>query len=181
MVAGMLPALAGPDQALALLVTLGANDRLVRHHALVAEAATELVDRLRSGLTDAFDRDLVLLGAALHDAGKIVHPRELQAPGHDHEAAGRALLIERGVAPTVARFCVTHAAWADGACTLEDLLVALADKLWKGTRDEALEARALHAIAVATGRPAWAVFATLDAICEAVAADGPARLARSLP
>lgn len=177
MVAVMHATLARPADALALLVALGASERLVRHHALVAEAATELVDRLRSGLIDRFDRDLVLLGAALHDAGKIVHPRELQAPGHDHEAAGRALLIEHGVAPTVARFCVTHAAWADDTCTLEDLLVALADKLWKGARDEALEARALQAIAVATGRPAWAVFDALDAICEAVAADGPARLA----
>ena len=60
-----------------------------------------------------------------------------------------------------------------------DLLVALADKLWKGKREDELEQRAAGAIERATGRPAWEVFDALDAICEAVAADGTDRLARS--
>ena len=167
------------SQAFELLVRLGATPRLVRHHELVVEAAVSLTRQLVAELGVAFDRELVLVGAALHDAGKIIHSQELDQPGHSHETAGRALLVASGVEPEVARFCVTHAAWAEQGITLEDLLVALADKLWKGKREDTLEARVLDAIATAVGRPSWEVFATLDAICERIAADGPERLGRS--
>jgi len=50
-----------------------------------------------------FDRRRILLGAALHDVGKVVHPNEMSAPGHEHEAAGEQLLLERGVEAEVAR------------------------------------------------------------------------------
>ena len=63
--------------------------------------------------------------------------------------------------------------------SIEDLLVALADKLWKGTRDDELERRVADAIAHEAKREAWAVFDVLDSICESSAADGPERLARS--
>jgi putative nucleotidyltransferase with HDIG domain len=132
----------GTPQAFELLVSLGATPRLVRHHELVVEAAKSLTELLGAELGLAFDRELVLLGAALHDAGKIIHPSELDQPGHDHEVAGRALLMANGVEPEVARFCVTHAAWAEQGIALEDLLVALADKLWKGKREGDLEAHA---------------------------------------
>ena len=39
--------------------------------------------------------------------------------------------MESGV-EDLARFCVTHARWESDGIGLEDLLVALADKLWKG-------------------------------------------------
>ena len=123
-----------------------------------------------------FDRALVLAGAALHDAGKIVQPAEMHAPGHLHEEAGAQLLAGR-VPPRIARFCVTHASWHGEP--IEDLLVALADKLWKGKRDEALEAESVDAISRATSRERWAVFAELDAIFDDIAAAGPERLARS--
>jgi hypothetical protein len=72
---------------------------------------------------------------------------------------------------------VTHAAWEGG--TLEDHLVALADKLWKGKRDEALERAVVEQIAAASGSEPWQVFERVDALCEAIAADGDDRLARS--
>jgi hypothetical protein len=125
------------------------------------------------------DHDLVLLGAALHDAGKTIHVQEMTGPGHRHEAAGERLLIAHGIPAELARFCVTHAAWDDDARTVEDLLVALADKLWKGKREEGLEQRAVVRIAGLTRRAPWEVFAAFDAICEAIAADGPDRLERS--
>jgi hypothetical protein len=159
--------------ALRLLVELGASPWLVRHHELVLEAAVVLCDRVPL----AFDRAEVLVGAALHDVGKLVHPEEMSEPGSAHEAAGQRLLVERGVAPTLARFCVTHAAWQGAA--IEDLLVALADKLWKGKRVDDLERVVADAIVRETGRERWAVFSELDAICESIAAGGPARLARS--
>ncbi|NVB82957.1 MAG: HD domain-containing protein [Kofleriaceae bacterium] len=166
-----------PADAIAVLQRLGAVPWLVRHHELVLEAAVSVCDRFAREL--AFDRDAVLLGAALHDAGKIIHPAEMSAPGHEHEAAGRELLLRHGVSPSIARFCVTHAAWNTDDATVEDLLVALADKLWKGKRDEALEQRIVEVIAAATKRQPWAVFDRVDAICEAVAAHGPDRLVRS--
>jgi hypothetical protein len=169
-----------PDDALRLLRELGAPERLVRHHQLVAEAAALLCDGVAERFAVPFRRDLVLLGAALHDTGKILHRDELERPGHAHEPAGESLLLERGVAPAVARFCVTHASWDALDRSLEDLLVALADKLWKGQRTAALEARVLDALAAQTGRPSWEVFDRLDAVCEEIAADGPARLARSV-
>jgi hypothetical protein len=168
-----------PADASRLLVDLGASPWLVRHHELVVEAAQVLASRVRGELGVVFDHDLVSLGAALHDAGKIIHVDEMSGPGHQHEAAGERLLISRGISGKVARFCVTHAAWDDGARTVEDLLVALADKLWKGKREEGLEQRTVVLIARLTHREPWEVFAPFDAICEAIAADGPDRLERS--
>jgi hypothetical protein len=162
-----------------LLVELGASPWLVRHHELVVEAATILCDRLRDAGV-VFDREQVLAGAALHDAGKIVHPEEMSVAGSEHEAAGERLLIEHGVEPSLARFCVTHAAWERPDLALEDLLVALADKLWKGKRIDELEQRVAAVIAERTQREPWEIFDVLDAICEAIADDGPSRLARSL-
>jgi len=121
----------------------------------------------------------VLAGAAIHDAGKIVHPEEMRMPGHQHELAGEHLLLAHGVPPEVARFCVTHAAWNAPDASIEDLLVALADKLWKGKREDDLERRVADAISSAAKREAWETFDVLDAICESIAADGPDRLARS--
>ena len=161
------------------MVDLGASRWLVRHHELVVEAMQGLAARIRDELGLAFDDQLALLGAALHDAGKIVHVDEMSGPGHQHERAGERLLVSHGIPGEVARFCVTHAAWDDDERDVEDLLVALADKLWKGKREEGLERRAAALIAQLTRREPWEVFARFDAICEAIAADGPARLERS--
>jgi hypothetical protein len=168
-----------PARALAILAELGASPWLVRHHELVLEAAVLLCDRIQLDFRTSFERELVLAGAALHDAGKVVHPEETRLPGHEHEAAGERLLLDHGVPAAVARFCVTHAAWDVRDASLEDLLVALADKLWKGKREEDLENRVGSVIAREANLEAWAAFDKLDAICETIAAGGPERLARS--
>ena len=62
-------------------------------------------------------------------------------------------------------------------CSFEEWLVALADKLWKGTRDETLELRVIDEIAQRLGQDRWDVFMKLDSFFEALAADGPKRLA----
>lgn len=163
------------QDALGVLSGLGASPWLVRHHELVLEAAMLLLAGLKGV---RIDRGAVLIGAALHDAGKIVHPEEQAAPGHLHEEAGRELLLSHGVPGELARFCVTHAAWEHSEA-LEDLLVALADKLWKGKREPALEQRVVDRIATLTGEEPWAAFDRIDALCDAIAADGDDRLARS--
>ena len=168
-----------PTAALQLLASLGAPPWLIRHHELVLEAAELLCGGIAGEIGIELDRERVLAGAALHDAGKIEHPAEMREPGHAHESAGRALLLRAGVSADVSRFCTTHAAWDAPDSTIEDLLVALADKLWKGKRDQALEERVAEACARLTGRERWAVFAKLDEICESIAANGPDRLSRS--
>lgn len=169
--------LQGVDDALALLERLGASPRLVRHHELVVEAANELVAGL-SLFASYFDVHTVLLGAALHDIGKILHPDEMAAPGSRHEHDGRDLLAEHGLSD-LARFATTHAQWDDDALPLEDLLVALADKLWKGKRIAALERRIIDRFSAQSGTPSWEVFTLADEVFERIAARGDERLARS--
>lgn len=168
----------GTAEARALLLEMGAPPRLQAHAELVGEAAVALLALCAAhGLQP--NAGWVLAGAALHDAGKIVHPAELAAPGAEHEPAGEALLLRHGVAPHIARCCRSHAQWAQLECSLEELLVALADKLWKGVRVAALESRVIEAVAAVLARPVWDLFIALDTGFETIAAAGSERLARS--
>lgn len=163
--------------ALALLKRLEAPHRLIRHHELVVEAAHEIVKGLgRFG--SHFDANEVLIGAALHDAGKILFLGEMDGPGDRHEAAGKELLRGEGLRE-LARFCVTHADWDRDDLALEDLLVALADKLWKGKRVADLEQRVVDRLVARSGSPFWDVFTLADDLFEAVAAGADRRLAAS--
>jgi len=182
-----------------VLAALGASPRLIRHHELVLEAAIALTDGLARRLGARFDAAEVQIGAALHDVGKLLAPRELGEPGSSHEQLGRSLLIERGIPDHLARFCVTHGAWraptphgaslgrstegrvaeTRGPLALEDLLVALADKLWKGRRVEALEDAVLTRLAHQVDLARWRVFEISDGIYAEIAAGGPERLVRS--
>lgn len=120
------------QQAFDLLRQLGAPTRLLQHAILVGEAAESLLDGVRAlGLSP--NVELVRIGVVLHDVGKILHPGELSEPGARHETAGEALLLSRNVSTEIARICVTHADWHDPNVSLDELLVALADKLWKGS------------------------------------------------
>ncbi|KIG14701.1 hypothetical protein DB30_06427 [Enhygromyxa salina] len=174
------PKLETGADALALLAELEVPARLLRHHELVLEAAIELTDALARRLGARFDAGEIQIGAALHDVGKLVHPSELRGPGHAHEQAGQALLIERRVPEHLARFCITHASWDQASLALEDLLVALADKLWKGKRVAALEGRVIELLAHQLEQPRWRVFELADHIFEGVAAGADDRLRRSV-
>jgi hypothetical protein len=161
-----------------LLVELGAPPRLLRHVELVGEAAELVLGKLGE-LGIQVSEPLVRAGVVLHDAGKILHPSELEGPGGEHEPAGEALLLERGVAPELARICVSHARWSHMDVSLEELLVALSDKLWKGVRNSELEERVIDAVASRLGKARWDVFVELDTTFEEIAADGASRLERS--
>lgn len=166
------------EDARALLRELGAPERLLRHVELVGEAAELLLaDFGRRGVP--LDAAWVRAGVVLHDAGKVLHPEELERPGADHEPAGEALLRAHGVSDELARVCVTHARWSAPETTLEELLIALADTLWKGSRKRALEERVIDAAAERLSKPRWDLFVELDSLFEQIAADGAERLARS--
>jgi hypothetical protein len=167
-----------PDAARALLVGLGAPPHLLRHVELVGEAA----DLLLSGVEPlglSLDASFVRVGVVLHDVGKTLHPEELERSGADHEPAGEALLLRHGVSPEIARVCVSHARWTDLVVSLEELLIALADKLWKGVRVPSLEERVVQRVAASLSRDVWDVFIQLDDLFERIARDGTDRLERS--
>lgn len=166
------------NEAYLLLKKLGAQDRLLMHARLVGEAADELMQVL-SKLGVEFDTRLVELGAILHDAGKIPHPEELTGPGMIHGLAGEKLLLAHGIPPRLARCCVTHSAWRAPDVSYEEKLVALADRLWRGKRDEILEQHLIEETAVRMGKDKWEVFLRLDSVFERIADGGAERLQRS--
>jgi HD superfamily phosphodiesterase len=166
------------DDAEALLAELRAPERLVKHGRLVLGAADELLGQMRESGVILDDR-LVRVGAMLHDAGKILNPEEVSGGGARHERAGERLLLEHGIDPAIARCCVTHANWATMNCFLEELLVALADALWKGVRREALEKKVIEEVARRLGVKVWSIFVELDTCFERIADGGEERLRRS--
>jgi HD domain len=166
------------DDAYVFLRELGASSKLIIHVKLVAEASELLIAKLRL-LDIGFDISFVRLGVAFHDAGKILHPEELQIKGINHEAAGEQLLLANGIDNELARCCRSHGQWQNMECTLEELLVALADTLWKGKRSQDLENLVVKRLSKQYSRDYWELFMEMDACFEEIAEDGYSRLMRS--
>jgi hypothetical protein len=160
-----------PARAEELLVSLDAPPRLAAHLRAVHDVAWQLADWFTDRLP--LDRAAVLFGAATHDIGKIVHVEELSGPGHRHEPAGRDLLLAHGVEPELARFAASHASWTAPDITTEELVVSLADKIWKAKRVPDLEQLI---VARLDGQP-WEAFMVLDDELSRIAADSDRRLA----
>jgi hypothetical protein len=174
----VLPLRELPVEAARLLEILHAPPRLAAHLRLVHDVAATLTGQLERRNPDLpFDRAAVLFGAATHDMGKIVHPTELTGAGSAHEPAGRALLLAHDVPDRLARFAGTHGTWTAPDRTIDDLLVSLADKVWKGRREADLEDLVVGHIAAATGHPRWQAFLDLDDILGGLTADADQRLA----
>ncbi|WP_449353280.1 HD domain-containing protein [Streptomyces shaanxiensis] len=167
-----------PDEAARLLRVLGAPPRLAAHLRLVHDVAHELTAWL-AGRHPALrlDRDAVLFGAATHDIGKTTHLTELSGPGSAHEKAGQDLLLAHGIPPHLARFAATHATWTLPDIGLEDLLVSVADKIWKNKRVPELEDLVVRRLAEASGRTVWEEFLEFDDALTAVGEDAEERLA----
>lgn len=167
------------EQARKLLSRLEAPKQLVRHGELVEESAKKLTDAIER-LGVSVDVDFVRAGALIHDVGKIEFPRELYQAGRDHECAGERLLLANGEEADLARVCRSHSAWDSPENSLEELLVALADKLWKGKRVDDLELRVIDGVADRMSSGRFEIFTHLDAVFERVAANGQRNLERSL-
>jgi hypothetical protein len=123
------------------------------------------------------DARAVAFGAATHDIGKALHPEELSGPGAEHEGAGYGLLLSYGVAERYARFAQTHSAWNADGIGIDDLLVSLADKVWKAKRVRDLEQLLVDRLAVASGEAPWQAFLALDDVLGRIAGDADRRLA----
>ena len=157
---------------------LEAPERLFVHVKLVGGALEEIIGFL-SRYNLPIDYNFARLGVVLHDAGKIVHPLEFSESGSKHEAEGNRLLLENGVAPELAQCCISHAQYDGNECSIEELLVALSDSLWKGTRAEKLELKIVDKIAALMGKERWDIFLELDDCFESAASTGDIRLERS--
>ncbi|WP_052424846.1 HD domain-containing protein [Streptomyces fulvoviolaceus] len=167
-----------PDRAAQLLRELDAPPRLAAHLRAVHDVAYQLVDWMaRRHPATPLAREAVLFGAATHDIGKTAHVTELAGPGSAHEETGRRLLLAHGVDARLARFAATHATWTLPDLGIEDLLVSLADKIWKNKRVPDLEDRIVRRLAEASGRTVWEEFLDLDDLLSAVGEGADARLA----
>lgn len=165
--------------ALALLRQIGAPPLLIQHHLLVTEAAAQLINGLPENLRRHIKEQNIMIGAALHDAGKILYPNEMTGPGSMHEQAGLDLLLRNGVDPELARFCSTHSDWRQSVLSVEEIFVALADTLWKGKRIHELEELAIHRLAEFAHTEFWSIFIELDKLFQRVAEQADERLERS--
>ena len=166
------------DDAYNFLEKLGASPKLLMHVKLVGEAGEVLIEKLYE-LKIPFDAEFVRFGIALHDAGKIIHPSELSEQGNFHEAAGEKLLIENGISKKIARCCQSHGKWQTLECSFEEYLIALADKLWKGKRENSLEKIVVNKTANLSNQDRWETFVALDTCFEKIASEGDKRLLKS--
>jgi hypothetical protein len=156
----------------------GASPKLIRHAQFVVEAAKLLCEQLLR-LNITFGEHFIVIGAALHNAGKIKHPEELVQAGTLHEKTGEKFLLELGVNPKLARVCRSHAQWKRLECSLEELIIALADNLWKGKRNEELEQVFLSRLLEVSIHEKWKLFIESDSCFENIAAQGSTRLLNS--
>ena len=169
-----------PEDIYCFLKSQQAPEKLIRHHQLVVEAAEEII----SGLKDNFanldcDYRKALLDSAIHDARTIIFTNEIDSLGNKHELEGEKYLLKLGIPPNIARFCRTHAHWHDSDNTLEDLLVALGDTLWKGCRNQQLEQMIITRISNSIQKDFWETLIVADSLFEKVSDGGTERLNRS--
>jgi hypothetical protein len=167
-----------PERAARLLRDLQAPPRLAAHLRLVHDVASQLVTWVTHQYpTLRVNSEAVVFGAATHDIGKTAHIGELSGPGSAHEHAGRELLRMLGISPELARFAATHAAWDEPGIAIEDLLVSVADKIWKNRRVPDLEDLVVARLAEASGREFWEEFLALDDILTSIGNGADQRLA----
>jgi hypothetical protein len=167
-----------PEQVDILLRRLDVPPRLAAHLRAVHDVAHRLIDLLSRRYPGVgIDREAVLYGAATHDIGKSIRTGELSGPGSAHEKIGYRLLLDHGVTERLARFASTHADWTRADVTFEDLLVSLADKVWKAKRVPELEQLVVDHLAAAARQEPWEAFMALDDILGELAEDADQRLA----
>ena len=165
-----------PDEVEYILKRLSVPPRLYAHLLLVHDVAHTLIKAITGTWGNLnIDEDLILFGAATHDIGKCIHINELSEKGHKHEQEGKLLLISLGVSEEKAKFAASHATWSEKS-TIEELVVSLADKVWKGSRIHDLEDLLIEKIATETKMEHWGIFSLLDSIIEDITRDADERL-----
>jgi putative nucleotidyltransferase with HDIG domain len=161
-----------------LLKELGAPQKLITHSELVLEAAEEIIEEILK-CTSLIDFEFVRIGAILHDVGKVLHPNELVKAGQMHQMDGKKMLLELGVDEKIARCCLSHSNYEDMECSIEELLIALSNNLWKGKRVKNLESKIIEWIKKLFDQNGWVLSVKFDETFEKISEKGLGRLIRS--
>lgn len=165
-----------PKDVNRLLQELEAPERLIRHLFIVHETASLLVNFITKNWPEiAINQHLILFGAATHDIGKTRVTNELYESGNLHENEGEKLLLDKGYTIDEARFASNHSNWQNHD-QLEDLLVSLADKVWKGKRIPALEFNTAASIAKKLNQDVWEIEPILNAYLDQLALQASSNL-----
>ncbi len=167
-----------PPEITELLYKLNAPPRLMAHLTVVHDVAITITKKLEEQWPNLqYDKQAVLIGAASHDIGKTVYTHELTGPGQQHEEIGPNILTKNGIPENYVRFARTHGRWQqEPSIQLEDLLVAFADTIWKGARDEALEMAISQQISKQTHEEIWQDYMKIDDIASEIARESHARI-----
>ena len=159
-----------PKELRELLEILNAPERLKRHLRIVHATAFEILEQLKvEWPTLEMNQELILFGAATHDIGKTEITDELFEGGKRHELAGMTILLNHGFTKEQSRFALTHGNWQEGSLKIEDLLVALSDKIWKGNRVDDLEKLLGQKLSSMLSCDYWDVYGKLDSILSQIA------------
>lgn len=154
-----------PNRIIELLERLDSPERLKRHLQIVYSTASELVKQIKQEWpTITFNAELILFGAGIHDIGKSEIRSELYGKGKKHEVIGKQILENMGFTNEESRFSFTHGNWHEESIMIEDLIVSLSDKIWKGKRVEELEEKVVKAISENLKIDYWEVYIKLDEI-----------------
>jgi hypothetical protein len=152
--------------------------RLLAHLTLVYEVAKTILawmDHHYPGVS--IDKEAVLFGAVTHDIGKVMVNEEITKPGSTHERQGFELLLNHGIKEHLARFTLTHSQWTTSNTNIDDWMVSLADKIWKGKRVTDLEDLIVNHICRKTNKEKWEVFLNFDDLLQNISKDADKRLA----
>ena len=160
-----------PNEAEVVFRKLPIPPRLYAHLMIVHDVANKLLEEInRTWENLNINKNLVLFGAATHDIGKTIYTNELSEAGDKHEQAGLQLLLSLGISEEKSKFAASHSSWSENSA-LEELLVSLADKIWKGNRVQDLEDLLIQRISTETKTERWEVFSLLDTIIDDITTD----------
>ena len=150
---------------------------LERHLTIVYNVGIELTIKLMQAWPNLIVvREEILFGTATHDIGKMFETNELSHSGNLHEQVGYEFLVRQGIPENLARFAKTHGDWRDEQLKLQDLLVTLADKIWKGKRIDELEERLATMIYKYLDLDYWDVYMKLDSLISSIIIGADKRL-----
>jgi len=159
-----------PTEVEELLEILNSPERLKRHLSIVHTTASDILTQLKIEWPSLkINQELLLFGAATHDIGKTEIKDELFESGKRHELTGMTILLNHGFTKEQARFAFTHGNWQDESLNIEDLLVALSDKIWKGNRLDDLEKLVGQRLSSMLNCDYWEVYGKLDSILSRIA------------
>ncbi|CAM1365133.1 HD domain-containing protein [Tenacibaculum xiamenense] len=161
-----------------LLAQFDTPQRLIKHLTIVNSTAFFIIEELKKVLPNlVLNEKEILFGASTHDIGKVIVTDELYKKGNKHESEGFRILTDLGYNKKESRFTITHGDWKSPDLNIEDLLVCLSDKIWKGKRIDELEERITTEISKLIKADFWDVSMKLESILEKIILGSDDRIA----